>query len=220
MHSSSFNEMRFLLERTLPRLGNGALVLDVGSRVADSTNRSYRTIVEALSLKYLGLDMVDGLNVDIVPVDPYVFPVESESIDVVISGQVLEHIEYPWLTMQEVARVLKPNGYAIIIAPSSGPEHKFPTDCYRYYPDGMKALGKWCKLNTVLCLTNWNETELFMWGDTVAVFKKGESCENEKSNWEKTSVDIDKVRYNRFLLPLLIKVTKLLVGLLTPFRSR
>ena len=94
-----------------------------------------------------GLDMTDGKNVDVVAKDPYKFPLESNSFDLVISGQAFEHIEFPWLTIREIERVLKPGGFAIIIAPSSGAEHRYPNDCWRFYPDGMRALGKWAKLD-------------------------------------------------------------------------
>jgi SAM-dependent methyltransferase len=116
--------------------------------------------------------MTDGQNVDVVAKDPYKFPLESASFDLVISGQAFEHIEFPWLTIREIERVLKPGGLAIIIAPSSGPEHRYPSDCWRFYPDGMRALGKWASLDCIEASTNWDETRLFMWGDTIGIFQK------------------------------------------------
>ncbi|MEM1725222.1 MAG: methyltransferase domain-containing protein, partial [Thermoplasmata archaeon] len=39
--------------------------------------------------------------------DPYNWiEIEDSSVDVVISGQAFEHIEYPWLTIKEIYRVL------------------------------------------------------------------------------------------------------------------
>lgn len=64
----------------------------------------------------------------------------------IISGQVFEHIEYPWLTIKEIERVLKPSGFCIISAPNAGLEHKAPTDCYRYFSDGLRSLAKWADL--------------------------------------------------------------------------
>jgi SAM-dependent methyltransferase len=116
--------------------------------------------------------MIAGQNVDVVAKDPYKFPLESNSFDLVISGQAFEHIEFPWLTIREIERVLKPGGFAIIIAPSSGPEHRYPNDCWRFYPDGMRALGKWASLDCIEASTNWLEARLFMWGDTIGVFQK------------------------------------------------
>lgn len=116
-------------------------VLDIGSY---DVNGTYRTIFNAPVYQYTGMDMSPGPNVDIVPRDIYQWTeIADETFDVVVSGQVFEHIEYPWLTIKEIARVLKPSGFCILIAPSSGMEHKAPKDCYRYYADGLSALAKW-----------------------------------------------------------------------------
>ena len=94
--------------------------------------------------------MSKGPNVDIVPQKIYQWDeVKDQTYDLVISGQALEHIEYPWLTMKEIARVLKPSGFCIIIVPSSIEEHRYPLDCYRYYPDGVAALARQADLNVV-----------------------------------------------------------------------
>lgn len=60
-----------------------------------------------------------------------------------ISGNAFEHIEYPWLTICEIYRILKYGGFVCIIAPNSLYEHRYPVDCYRYYSDGFRALAKW-----------------------------------------------------------------------------
>ena len=76
------------------------------------------------------MDMTPGKNVDIVLPSPYRWRgIESNSVDVLISGQAFEHIEFFWITMLEIARVLKPGGLCCIIAPSGGAEHKYPVDC-------------------------------------------------------------------------------------------
>jgi SAM-dependent methyltransferase/peptidoglycan hydrolase CwlO-like protein len=68
--------------------------------------------------------------------------VPGDYADVVISGQTFEHIDFFWITMLEIRRVLKPGGLLCIIAPSGGEEHKYPLDCYRFYADGMAALAR------------------------------------------------------------------------------
>lgn len=73
----------------------------------------------------------------------------DESFDYIISGQAFEHIEYPWLTIKEIYKKLKPGGIVCITAPSAGPEHKYPYDCYRYYSDGFAALAKWAGLTVI-----------------------------------------------------------------------
>lgn len=122
----------------------GSRVLDVGSSDVGSGN--YRQHFGHCT--YHGLDIAPGNNVDIVAADPYAWDIPPEFYDFVISGQCLEHVEYPWLTIKEMARVLKPGGRLFIIVPFMWPEHKFPIDTYRYLPDGLTALGKWAGLTT------------------------------------------------------------------------
>jgi len=124
---------------------NGRInVLDIGSC---SIGKCYREIFDDTKYKYVGLDMVEGENVDFVPKNIYSWDeIEDETYDIVISGQVFEHIEYPWLTIKEISRILKPSGFCFIIVPNSGIEHKAPKDCYRYYADGLSALAKWAGL--------------------------------------------------------------------------
>jgi ubiquinone/menaquinone biosynthesis C-methylase UbiE len=94
--------------------------------------------------EYIGADIVSGKNVDLVLEDGYSFPFADNEIDVIISGQTLEHIEYPWLWFTEMARILR--NTCCIIAPAKIHEHKYPIDTFRYYPDGLRALAKWSNL--------------------------------------------------------------------------
>ena len=86
--------------------------------------------------KYIGVDIEEGPNVDVILKNPYIFKFSNNSIDVIVSCCTFEHINWPWLVMQEIYRVLKSGGYCCIIAPFNWPEHKHPIDCYRFFPDG------------------------------------------------------------------------------------
>ena len=123
-------------------------VLDIGSQIMPHQVKfgSHRDLFQG---EYIGADISEGINVDVVLKDPYKFPFEDEYFDVVISSQTFEHIEFPWVTMQEINRVLKPNGMVCIIAPSKAPLHYYPVDTFRYHPDGMKALAKWVGFEVV-----------------------------------------------------------------------
>lgn len=145
MHRNSLNIMQKFL-KTLP---SGLSVLDLGSRIVKGQEHlgSYRPFCANQS--YLGADTEAGENVDVVLKDGYVFPFENESFDIIISGQTIEHVEYPWVWFKEMARVLKKGGKCCIIAPAKIHEHKFPIDTYRYYPDGMRALAKWANLEVI-----------------------------------------------------------------------
>lgn len=71
----------------------------------------------------------------------YDFPFGDNTYDLIISGQVLEHVEKIWTWMKELKRITKQNGYIITINPISWPYHEAPLDCWRVYPSGMKALA-------------------------------------------------------------------------------
>ena len=170
MHESSLAKMRAFVDAYLAPLRDMPLaVLDVGAQAVDA-HASYRPLFDISGWHYRGLDMAAGRNVDIVVADPYDWQeVPDASVDAVISGQALEHIEMPWRTIMQVARVLRPGGLACLIAPSAGPEHRYPTDCWRFYPDGMAALARSAGLDIVELFTDWG---LLPWQDTFAVLQK------------------------------------------------
>lgn len=121
--------------------------------------------------------MIEGNNVDIVLKNVYNWKeIKTGSFDVVITGQAFEHIEYFWVTMLEIARILKDGGLCCIIAPSSGFEHKHPVDCWRFYSDGMETLSKYADLELLEAYTQWDEIEYPdyepLWKDSVLISRK------------------------------------------------
>ena len=167
MHASSLENMyrchaRYV-EGDFLQARDEIVVLDVGG--AD-VNGGYREVFLDPRCRYLTVDLAEGAGVDIVLEDPYRLPLEDASVDVVLSGQMLEHCEFFWLTFAEMMRVLKPDGYLFLIAPSAGPIHRYPVDCYRFYPDAYVALAKYAKCHL---LESWLD-ERGPWRDLVGVF--------------------------------------------------
>lgn len=175
MHKSSYDKMVQFKEQYLADfIGKNLTVLDLGSQ---DINGSYKKIFQESKWKYIGIDMVPGQNVDIVLDDIYKWKkLQSNSIDVIISGQAFEHIEFFWLTMREISRVLKPSGLCCIIAPSSGTEHRHPVDCWRFYSDGFKALAKWAGLSVIFAETQWEnlgyDDGSDIWKDSILITQK------------------------------------------------
>lgn len=149
MHLNSLNIMREFVDKYLP--DRELKILDLGSRVVAGQTQlgSYHQFCTNKKWHYTGVDVVAGENVDIVMTDGYKFPFADGEFDVILSGQTIEHMEYPWVWFQELARVLKQGGVCCIIAPALFREHRYPIDTYRYYPDGMKALAKWSGLEVL-----------------------------------------------------------------------
>lgn len=148
MHQSSLDKMTAFRDAHLRGRETEALrILDLGSQ---DINGTYRPLFARPPWQYAGLDLVAGSNVDLVLRSPYRWrEIPSGSADVVVSGQAFEHIRYCWATMLEIARVLRPGGLCCLIAPSSGPEHRYPVDCWRFYADGMAALAHWARLEVL-----------------------------------------------------------------------
>jgi len=110
--------------------------LDYGAGTA-----KYRKIIIPHTREYITFDMVRGENVDVVG-DAHKPPFEDESFDTVISTQMFEHIEKPWVVASEIKRILKPNGVCIITAPFIVPYHADPHDFFRYTKEGLESLFK------------------------------------------------------------------------------
>ena len=142
MHQLCYEIMERFCKTHLAELeGRPLKVLDIGSQ---DVNGTFKPLFNRTGWNYVGLDIEAGPNVDLIPEEPYYWDeIASGSYDVVISGQAYEHTEFFWLTQLEISRVLKVGGYCCVISPSSGFEHRYPVDCYRFYRDGMAALGKY-----------------------------------------------------------------------------
>lgn len=146
MHYSSMLRMKCFIEHYVEK-GGGKKVLDVGSC---NIGGCYKPLFNGTGIQYTGLDIEPGANVDVVMEDPYCWDsLEDEGYDYIISGQAFEHIEYPWQTIKEIYKKLRPDGVICIIVPNSFWEHRYPTDCYRYYSDGMRALAKWAGFRVI-----------------------------------------------------------------------
>ena len=160
MHESSMKNMKAFIDKYLK--SKSGIVLDIGSQ---DINGTYKSLFKGW--KYTGVDIVSGLNVDVVLKDPYAWTeFNDEHADVIISGQCLEHIKYPNKTMAEIARVLKVGGVCCIIAPSDGgmPDHGFR----KYHVEDFKKLAKDAGLKSLECYIDQDST----WDDCVLVAKK------------------------------------------------
>ena len=179
MHLSSYNNMKRFISKYITSKEESPLkIADIGSQDVDLVG-NYRSLFTSPLWQYCGVDMSAGANVDIVLHDPYHWAeLDSNTFDIVISGQALEHIEFFWLAMLEIQRILKPGGICCLIAPSSGPEHRYPVDCWRFYPDGFRALAKYANLQVLEVYVQW-DSEFYpdrdaVWNDCVLIAKKPE----------------------------------------------
>ena len=171
MHKNSHEKMEWFKNNYL-NTSKKLDILDVGS-LDGNGNYNYSDIFNETNWTYTGLDFQAGNNVDIVVTDIYNwFEVEDNTYDVVISGQIFEHLEFFWLTMSQIERVLKPGGYLCIIVPSAGPRHggDMP-NCYIYHEDGLKAMAQYVNLEVMHVSIDKRE-EAAPWQDACLVAHK------------------------------------------------
>lgn len=106
----------------------------------------YREMLENYCEKYESLDIegdVDHLE------DLQDMSLESNQYDTVFCRNVLEHVEDPGKALEEVERILKPGGKAIISVPHLAYLHNEPGDYYRFTRHGLKELLDRAGLETI-----------------------------------------------------------------------
>ncbi|MEF9992589.1 MAG: methyltransferase domain-containing protein [Romboutsia sp.] len=178
MHANSYKHMSQFIDRYLKDKVNDKLkILDLGSQ---DVNGTYKPLFNNSNWQYTGCDMCSGPNVDIVLKDVYNWKeIESNSIDVLVAGQVFEHAEYIWNTIMEITRVMKEDAVCCIIAPAVWVEHKYPLDCWRIFSDGFRALAKFAGLQVLEAYTDWGPYGANM-SDSILICKKPILEESEK----------------------------------------
>jgi SAM-dependent methyltransferase len=90
---------------------------------------------------YFGADMREGLGVDRV-LNLHDIELENESVGTILCLDTFEHVEYPHKAINEIYRVLKPNGTAIVTSVMDFAIHDFPYDYWRFTPEAFKSLFK------------------------------------------------------------------------------
>ncbi len=150
MHQSSMDRCREFVEEYLD-VSTPLAIADVGSY---DVNGTYRPLFANELWTYTGFDVAAGPNVDVVVESPERWGLRSENLakfDVVISGQTLEHVRRPWVWIKQVAELCRPGGLIWICAPNTWVYHEYPIDCWRIWPDGMRALFDEAGLTEVAC---------------------------------------------------------------------
>jgi SAM-dependent methyltransferase len=117
-----------------PRASAGAVALDLGSDKCP-----YRELLESRGYAVKTLDLTLDAGAD------YAGTAEStglpsESFDLVLCTQVIEHCMNPWRALAEAFRILKPGGSLIVSAPHVWFYHPHPTDHWRFTQEGLIQL--------------------------------------------------------------------------------
>jgi SAM-dependent methyltransferase len=172
MHRTALQNAQLFFDVYVRPLGR-VKVVEIGSQdVNGSIRHSFKDV------DYVGVDFAEGNGVDVVLTDPYSFPFADDEADVVVTSSCFEHSEFFWLTFVEAVRIVKPGGLIYLNAPSNGPVHGYPVDCWRFYPDSGRALARWAvrQGHDVVELESYTSDQVGgYWNDYVAVFLKDAS---------------------------------------------
>lgn len=76
-------------------------------------------------------------------------PFENNKFDTVLCIQVLEHVFTPIKMIEEIARVLKPNGYGIFLIPQTATLHLLPHHYYNFTMPWIKKVMEKAELQIV-----------------------------------------------------------------------
>ncbi len=91
--------------------------------------------------EYIGADMREGPGVDKI-LNLHEIDLPAESVGTVICLDTLEHVEYTRRALEEIHRILKPNGIAVISSVMNFPIHDHPYDYWRFTPEAFRSLLK------------------------------------------------------------------------------
>ena len=117
-------------------------ILEIGSKDYGSTP-DFRSVFP--DYDYVGIDIEKGKGVDVVLDLTNDFNIVSQKLggrkfNTVICFSVLEHCKNPFKMCDNISKLLNNNGILFISAPFSWGIHGYPSDYWRFTPDGIKVL--------------------------------------------------------------------------------
>ncbi len=166
--------------RWAAQAADGLRVLDAGCGTAYGT----RLLAEAGAREVVGTDIAEGVlgaaasrmpdNVRLEAADLNRLPFEDRSFDLIVCFEVLEHFDDPFAVLDELCRVLSPEGALIVSSPNGGvfpggnPHHH-----HEFQPDELRAalLGR---LANVELIRQHDYLLSAVFGDDVVRRRNGE----------------------------------------------
>jgi SAM-dependent methyltransferase len=115
------------------------IVLDLGCG-----EKPFKKEIKRLSKSYFGIDWPSSMHkkseIDIYSNISKALPFKSNSVNTIVSFQVMEHLPEPLVFLKECRRILCNNGKIILTTPFMWGVHEEPHDYYRYTQYGLKYL--------------------------------------------------------------------------------
>ncbi|MES2734299.1 MAG: class I SAM-dependent methyltransferase [Bacteroidota bacterium] len=103
-------------------------------------NTPYRPLVAPYVAKYIGIDLPENprANIHILPQGQ--IQMAEAAVDVVLSTQVLEHVDAPLFYLSEAHRILKDDGLLILSTHGYWMFHPDPMDYWRWTSVGLQKI--------------------------------------------------------------------------------
>ncbi len=102
--------------------------------------KPYISLFADPNIDYLGIDLAWNPHADIIVGADSKIQHPDSQIDVVLSTQVLEHVEDPEGYLREAYRILKPNGTLLLTTHGYWMYHPDPTDYWRWTSTGLRKI--------------------------------------------------------------------------------
>ncbi len=113
-------------------------ILEIGSRARSGITRRQLLPAEA---RYLGVDIMDGPNVDqVCDAHSLSSALPDKQFNAVMAFSVLEHLLMPWKVMIELNKVMTPNAIGLFTTHQCWPIHDAPWDFWRFSDRAWTAL--------------------------------------------------------------------------------
>ncbi|MBV1853907.1 class I SAM-dependent methyltransferase [Catellatospora tritici] len=156
-----YRERRAIIARELRRIGEPGRAVEIGASGGGNSQTLRDMGWDVLVTEYIqeGVEIARERGFNAIQADARDLPLESESFDLLVAFDVLEHIEEDHQAAAEIHRVLRPGGTALIAVPCDmalWSKHDVATGHFRRYDRvGLVKLMEGAGL-VVETLWSWN----------------------------------------------------------------
>jgi len=139
LHRDPFHALDEKVAARFREMAPRSRLLELGSRVRAATV-SMRPWMRSEAKEYVGVDILEGPNVDIICDAHRLSHYLHEPFDLVYSQFVFEHLAMPWVVTSELNKIMRIGGEAWILSNHTVGLHDVPWDFWRFSESAWKVL--------------------------------------------------------------------------------